>query len=71
MTTVLIIAALLLVGSAISGWRGRRQLADNDCGMCRDLRLSGNLVLCCRCEPNSPTHRWPRDAKTKKNKAVA
>jgi len=46
MTTVLIIAALLLVGSAISGWRGRRQLADNDCGMCRDLRLSGNLVLC-------------------------
>jgi len=25
MTTVLIIAALLLVGSAISGWRGRRQ----------------------------------------------
>jgi len=30
MTTVLIIATLLLVGSAISGWRGRRQLADND-----------------------------------------
>jgi len=25
MTTVLIITALLLVGSAISGWRGRRQ----------------------------------------------
>jgi len=25
MTTVLIITALLLVGSAIGGWRGRRQ----------------------------------------------
>jgi len=30
MTTVLIITALLLVGSAISGWRGRRQYADNE-----------------------------------------
>ena len=75
MTTVLIIAALLLVGSAISGWRGRRQLADNDCGMCRDLRLSGNLVLCCRCGNQIPRpivgHAMPRRKRIKLSPRIA